>query len=381
MNALSRLSGHPWRIAGGVLVLAAIWVASGALFPSRHEGEAQAEVTAAAVPEVQVARAAPENVERSIKLFGQTAPARIVEIKAETTGRVVATGAARGGQVAEGAVLLRLDDSDRSARLAQARAVLRQRELEFAGQQRLKPQGYISDAKFAESLAQLETARAELRRADIDVARMTIRAPFGGALQDREVEIGDYVSPGTRVATVVDNRRLVVSASVAENQIAAIRTGLAGAALLANGRVVTGQVRYVAPVADTRTRTFGVELEIANADGSLPAGMTAEVEIPTGTVAAVRLSPAVLTLDEQGVVGVKIVDRAGRVQFVPAQVVRSATDGVWVTGLPDAAQVITVGQGFVRPGQAVRSVPTLLAAPDSPAPPLAASGGAVTVPR
>jgi multidrug efflux system membrane fusion protein len=120
---------------------------------------------------------------------------------------------------------------------------------------------------------------------------------------------------------------------------------------------VQGKVRYIAPVANPATRTFNVELEIANRDGKLPVGVTAEISLPVGTVLAHRISPALLTLDDDGVVGVKILDDSGQVAFVPADVARSSADGVWITGLPDPARIITVGQGYVRPGQFAKAAP------------------------
>ncbi|MCU0758471.1 MAG: efflux RND transporter periplasmic adaptor subunit [Steroidobacteraceae bacterium] len=365
-SALSRLARRPWLLAAVLLALLAAWLLSGLLVPHPREVDQPAPAARVAPPTpVQVARLVAEPIERTVTLSGRTAPARTVELKAETSGRVVAVGAARGSRVESRALLLRLDAGDRVARLAQARAELRQRELEYDGQTRLKPQGYISDARLAESLAQLEKARAEVKRAELDVERMQLRAPFAGALQDRLVEVGDYVSPGTPVATFVDDRRLAVAGSVAEGQASLVRAGLAGTAHLASGQVVPGRLRYVAPVADEATRTFAVELEIPNPRGELPVGVTADIELPVGRVSAHRLSPALLTLDDAGVVGVKIQAAGDRVKFVPATVVRTAPDGVWITGLPDPAPVIVGGQGFVRDGD--RVAVTLAPAEASPA--------------
>lgn len=348
-------TNNPWRIAAAVFLLTALWVGSGALFPHKREIDKPAAATREKLtPEVMVTSLPAEEITRTVTLFGRTEPARTVEIKAETTGRVVSVGVERGSRVTSGALIVQLDDADRLARLTQARATLRQRELEFDGQSKLKPSGYISDAKLAESQAMLEMARAELRRAELDIARMTVRAPFAGALQDRFVEQGDYVSPGTKIASFVDERTLIVAASVAENQVAALRRGLSGEARLATGERVRGALRYVAPVSEGKTRTFGVELEIPNAAGSLRAGVTAQVDIPVGKVRAHRLASSLLTLDDSGTVGVKIVDTAGFARFVPIQVARADGGGTWVTGLPDPAPVITGGQGYVKTGQLVR---------------------------
>ena len=120
---------------------------------------------------------------------------------------------------------------------------------------------------------------------------------------------------------------------------------------------VRGHIRYVAPVADEATRTFGVELEVDNSAGTLRAGGTAELLVPAETLLAHRVSPSLLTLDDAGNVGVKVIDDAGRVEFVVADIALSTNDGVWLAGLPETATIITVGQGFVTAGSVVDAVP------------------------
>jgi multidrug efflux system membrane fusion protein len=110
-------------------------------------------------------------------------------------------------------------------------------------------------------------------------------------------------------------------------------------------------------VADEATRTFTVELEVDNSDGNLRAGGTAELQIPAERVLAHRISPSLLTLDDAGNIGVKIINEEGEVEFVVADVALSTNEGVWVAGLPDLATIITVGQGFVVPGTMVNAVP------------------------
>ena len=110
-------------------------------------------------------------------------------------------------------------------------------------------------------------------------------------------------------------------------------------------------------VADEATRTFEVELEVDNRDGALRAGGTAELLIPAERVYAHHISPSLLTLDDAGNVGLKIINDLGEVEFVVADIAMSSTDGVWVAGLPETATIITVGQGFVASGAFVNAVP------------------------
>lgn len=349
-----------WLLPGGIIIAVALWLASGQ-FGETDEAEslssgATATVTASRNA-VRVRVQSAEIVMRTITVSGKTAPARVVELSAETDGRIEATVADRGANLEKGEIIVRLDERDRSARLAQAEATVKQREVEYEGRLQLKAKSYVSEAQLQEAVALLETAKAELVRARLDLGYMNIRAPFGGALQSRAVEVGDFVKLGDPIATYVDNRTIVISASLSEFDVRYVDVGDEAEAKLATGELVRGRIRYIAPVADEATRTFGVELEIDNSDGELRVGGTAELRIPAEEVLAHRVSPSLLTLDDAGNVGVKIINREGRVEFVVADIALSSNNGIWLTGLPRDATIITVGQGYVTNGALVVAVP------------------------
>lgn len=349
-----------WLLSGGIIIAVVLWLASGQFgetdeAESLRSGEAATVTTSRNAVRVRVQSA--EIVLRTITVNGKTAPARVVELSAETDGRIEATVADRGANLEKGEIIVRLDERDRSARLAQAEATVKQREVEYEGRLQLKAKSYVSEAQLQEAVALLETAKAELVRARLDLGYMNIRAPFGGALQSRAVEVGDFVKLGDPIATYVDNRTIVVSASLSEFDARYVDVGDEAEAKLATGELVRGRIRYIAPVADEATRTFGVELEIDNSDGELRVGGTAELRIPAEKVLAHRVSPSLLTLDDAGNVGVKIINREGRVEFVVADIALSSNNGIWLAGLPRDATIITVGQGYVTNGALVVAVP------------------------
>jgi multidrug efflux system membrane fusion protein len=359
MNLRQQISERPWILAVAVSVLVLLWMYSGSFeAPTLNTTETiSAPGTAPGMlTRVQIRSQLAEPIVRFIRVYGQTAPARTIELSAETEGRVIAIGTSRGQRLRKGDVILRLDLRDRDARLAQAKASVREHRTSYEAQLKLKPDGYVSDTQIAETLAKLETAKAELRRAELDLEYMVVRAPFDGVLQERDVEIGDFVRSGDNVATVVDNTSIIVSGTIAEQDARFVQVNGSGRGILATGQEVEGRIRYIAPVADQSTRTFNVELEVKNPDGSLPAGVTAEMKLPGGTIIAQKISPALLTLDADGNIGVKVVDEYDRVEFFEIELARSDPDGVWVSGLPDAARVIVVGQGYVMAGQVVEPV-------------------------
>ncbi len=358
MSLATRLYSRPWLLAGLVAAAVVLWLASGSIGGRRggHAPEPVGGDVQSTATRVQVRAQRAESITRYISVFGRTAPARSVEIKAETNGRVEELQAARGQRVGEGAVMLRLDLRDRQARLEQAQASVAQHQTAYEGQLELKAQGYVSETQIAETLAKLEAAKAELVRAQLDLDYMLIRAPFDGVIQERMVEVGDFVRAGDPVLTFVDNTRLIVTASIAEQDARFVAVNNAASAKLVTGEQARGRIRYVAPVADEATRTFTVELELPNADGRLPAGVTAEMRIPAGEMLAQKVSPAILSLAADGRIGVMTVDAQNQVVFNPVEIARSEPDGVWVTGLPESANVITVGQGYVSAGQQVEPV-------------------------
>lgn len=348
-----------WLISAGIVFVVAVWLMSGQIGTDDSSVQAEGTPSAGASTRsaVRVRTQSAEEVMRTIIVNGKTAPARVVQLAAETDGRIEHVGAERGASLERGDVIVRLDERDRSARLAQAEATVKQREVEYDGRLKLKSESYVSEAQLQEAVAMLETAKAELVRAQLDLRYMTVRAPFAGALQARDVEVGDFVKLGDPVATYVDNRTIIVSANLSEFDARFVDVGDVAEAELATGELVSGRIRYVAPVADGATRTFGVELEVDNTDGALRVGGSAELRIPAEVVVAHRISPALLTLDDAGNVGVKIVNSDGKVEFIVADIALSSNDGVWIAGLPETATIITVGQGYVANGAPVNAIP------------------------
>src|SRR5690606_2754172 len=103
-------------------------------------------------------------------------------------------------------------------------------------EQRLQHENFASETRLAEAKAQLEAARAELKRIEVDLANTRIKAPFNGALQERLVETGDYVAIGDPVATFVDVDTLIVTGSVAETERGNVQIGS-----IASAELITGQ--------------------------------------------------------------------------------------------------------------------------------------------
>ncbi|MFQ5972601.1 MAG: efflux RND transporter periplasmic adaptor subunit, partial [Alphaproteobacteria bacterium] len=306
---------------------------------------------------VRVVRVTAQPRQQRLLINGRTEASRRVELRAEAEGRIVEILVDRGDEVEKGQVLARISQDERPARLAQAQALLRQREIEYQAAASLKEKGYRSETSLAAARAELDAAIAVVEQIRIDLEQTSIRAPFDGMIDEGHVELGDYVQIADVAGTIVDLDPILVVGYATEREVGSLHLGKIGAATLIDGTSVEGIISYVSSVADGQTRTYRFELEVPNPDYRIRDGITSRIRIDASESMAVVLSPSVLTLDDNGTVGVKIVTEGDIVEFVPVRILEATSDGVWIEGLPSPARLITVGQDFVANGQRVLSVP------------------------
>jgi membrane fusion protein, multidrug efflux system len=156
---------------------------------------------------------------------------------------------------------------------------------------------------------------------------------------------------------VVELDPILVVAEAAERNAGQVKVNAPAKLRLSDGAEAKGRVRYIAKTADPKTRMFRIEVEVANPSQSIPVGRVAEVRIQTGEGDAHKVSPALLTLDEQGRIGVRYLDVGGVVSFQPADVVDETADGTWIAGLPREVLIVAEGQEQVKPG--LRATPVV----------------------
>lgn len=377
-----------YLFAGTIALLAAGWLASGMLFKPGEPGSSVPAVSAEAAQlsdpptaiagseaaptdegsatppvarpgelvsvQVVTSKAGPQP--RTIVLRGRTEADRVVEVRAETTGRVMEVPADEGALVRKGDLIAVIDGADRAARLAEARALLQQRQAESDAARRLAEKGFTPKLNLAELAANLALAQAQVKSMEVEIAYLSIEAPIEGVLDDRNAEVGHYLQLADPVATIIDLDPIVLVGYATERDVSQLEIGGPARARLLDGREVAGVLRFIAARAETETRTFRIEVEVPNPDYRIRDGLSAEVVVPVEDVPAHRISPAVLTLGPNGEIGVKLVDETDTVRFTPIQILREDANGLWVTGLVPAARLIVVGQDFVIDGQLVHPV-------------------------
>ncbi|GIT86923.1 efflux RND transporter periplasmic adaptor subunit [Roseobacter sp. OBYS 0001] len=360
---------------------------------------AEENAAASDLVKVVVQKSIAQEIDTAVSLRGETRAARVVDVKSETSATVVSEPLRKGENVDEGQLLCRLDESTRGTALAQANAQLNEARarapeakarLDQAIAQlaearinenastKLSAGGFASttrvanaEANVATALASVESARAGVQAAQAgiegaqagvataekELERLMIRAPFSGILESDTAELGTLLQAGDLCATVIQLNPVKLVAFVPETEVARVKVGASARATLATGQDnITGQVTFLSRAADETTRTFLVEIEVANTGMNISDGQTAEIMVAGEGATAHLLPQSALTLNDDGVLGIRSIDENAIVEFHAVQLLRDTAQGVWLTGLADSVNVIVLGQEYVIAG--VRVAPT-----------------------
>ena len=338
------------------------WMATGkAVFSGQETGDStpppavrnQAQEAEAFRVAVQHFSAKPRQSNLTIR--GRTEADTKVTVRAETSAIVRSVEVEKGQWVHKDDLLCELDVGSREAKLAKAKAALEQAEFDLSAKEQLATKGFASKTQLAALRASLDAALAGMKEARLELDRIRILAPIDGLVQSDLAEVGDQLSIGGACAVLMDPDPMLVIGQVSERDIAAVEVGNKAAVTLVTGEQTEGTVRFVSSASDVETRTFLVEIETPNPDRSLRDGVTAVANLKLPPITAHLMSPAYLTLSDEGIVGaMQVIDN--KAQFTPVHIISNDESGIWVTGLPEQVDLITIGQEYVKSGQPVIAV-------------------------
>ncbi len=246
-------------------------------------------------------------------------------------------------------------------RSCRPRALVEQRKIELDAKRRLIELNAVPRLELSSLEAQHKAAVAALAVAEAERDRGVITAPWSGVVTELTSEVGGAALSfmGKEFGQLVALDPMLAVVEVSERRRQGVKLGQMAEMRLVSGQTARGKVRYVSPSASQTTRTYRVEIEIPNADFSIPDGITAEVSIPLDAMPATRIPRSALTYSSAGQLGVRIVNAEGLVEFAAITIVEDDQSFMWVGGLADGARLIVQGQDFVREGQKVEAVSTV----------------------
>ncbi len=302
---------------------------------------------------VRVTNVQPSQRFTSLNIRGRTKADKIVNVRAETGGTVQERPVKKGQYVKTGALLCVIDRGIRGTSLAQAKAVLHQAREDYRATQQLVQRGFATKSTLRKLKAALNSAQAGLAQAKQDVSRTEIYASTSGIVQEPFAEVGDNLAPGGICATLMNPDPMVFTGQVSERDISNITIGMKANVALIGNKTIGGEVRYISPMADAKTRTFEIEIAMPNKSGTIRDGITAQAVIVLNPTKAYELEASWLTLADDGKLGVRAVSKKNIVSFHPVTILSQSQDSMWVSGLTPGLKIITLGQNYVSKGETV----------------------------
>lgn len=346
-----------------VLIVFAGWVATGA-FSSVGSDAPSEDAKAAEQPKAEPAPVRTVKVvvpprqahARAIRISGLTEADKRAVLATRVGGVISELPVKQGDRVKTGDLVLMLDAEEKVSAVDNARQLLTQRQAEIDASERLAKTGNLPKLQLDTARSALAAAKSQLDAAEAELARNEVKAPFNGVIDRVAVELGSAIMQGGEVATILSLDPIVARGEISERDLGYLKIGDTAKVRLVSGDVVEGKVRYISRDASAATRTFRVEIAIANADGAIPAGMTAEITLQTAPTDAITLPRSVVTLSKDGDLGIRAVGPDGKVVFYPIDLIDDTQNGLVLAGIPADAQVIIAGQDLVKEGDEVKAV-------------------------
>ena len=190
----------------------------------------------------------------------------------------------------------------------------------------------------------------------VELNRTEVKAPFRGYVE-KIIKPGNYINRGEICAVIIELDPVTFIAEVPEAKIKTIVKGQNVSMQLVTGEIIKSRLSFVSKSATPSTRSFRVEAEVENPNGLIRDGITATMQISTNKILATKISPSIMLLSDAGSLGVRVVNDNAIVEFIPIKILEDTQDGIWITGIQNASNLIVRGQGYVENGQQVTPIP------------------------
>ena len=278
---------------------------------------------------------------------------REVKVTAQVSGIVQSVRVRENQEVRGGQLLIQIDTTDYALNLADSRAALQRAEVEL--EVRLLQDELIEDPELRAARAQrarvltgVTGAEVNVLRAEIEMAKTRVTAPFAGRIADLEVVEGQHVGGGTELFTVVTLDPIKVSVSVLETAVVDLQEGR-GASMVFSAMpdtTFTSRIEYINPVVDLQTNTTRVTVLLPNADGRIRPGMYADARLEASQVPDVVLVPRSAIRETEDRRSHLFVEQDGRAKWIYVPLGRMNETLVELLGEPGS-------QKWVEPGWTV----------------------------
>ncbi len=304
---------------------------------------------------------APEN-----EFIGTVYYQEVSDVASEESGKVERVNIEEGRPVKKGDVLVELSSDllEKSlqameASYEQVLSDLRKARKDFERAKNLFNQELISEQTYDDRLFDVDglekkaaSLKAEVERLEAALQKKSIKSPFDGVVIKKHADRGEWISPGSVVATIAMDSSVDIIAEVSETITRYVRQGM-DVKVTVGGEIITGNVRAIIPRGDIATRTFPVKIRARNTL-SLKEGMEARVTLPAGKKEKTLIVPRDAVITASGKTVVYAVNDTNASMIEVAIIgYDGMTVGIRAEGLSEGMNVVVKGNERLRPGQPV----------------------------
>lgn len=266
-----------------IIMLLAVGVLFGGIFGWKTYQAQQRQAGAGGRPPVTVSATTVEasRWQPTLAAVGSVRAVNGIEVAPEVEGVVSELGFSSGDRVEQGQALVTLIDDAERAQLRDLEAQAELARIELERLERLVADRAASESDLDSAQARHRQALARIDEQQALIAKKTIRAPFAGRLGIRQVDLGEYVSPGTAMVTLQQIQPIYVDFSLPQKHLAKASTGQTVHVRVDTfpGRRFTGEITAIDAQIATGTRNFSLQATLGNEDGALRPGMFADVAV------------------------------------------------------------------------------------------------------
>jgi len=278
-----------------------------------------------------------------------------VQVRSEVAGLVRSISFKEGSNVGRGQVLVKIDDRELQAQLAQA--LTRQNlaaQTENRARQLLAKEA-ISQEEYDVALAELRQLRSQTQLIRAQISRTVVRAPFSGRIGLRSISAGEYVTPSTTIANLVNINPIKISFTVPEKYSGQIKNGSPISFSVAGStRKYSGNVYAIEPGIQASTRTLQLRAKAPNPEGTLLPGSFVSVDLQLSTINDAILVPTQAVIPVQKGKKVFVADNGKAKEVMVETSTRTASDILVISGLKAGDTVLTTGMMSLKPEAPVK---------------------------
>ena len=297
-----------------------------------------------------------QDYQENLSYRGRTRAKWKSDIKTEVEGKIEKLYFSEWDFVEKGKLLAKIDGGDIETQIRLAKIDIKVKRAEYEAEKKLAAKGVSGELKALRAELALAQSESNLENLEVRREQLEVKSPFSGTVVKRNSVEGEFVGKANAIASLVSLDPILIDVFVTDSARRKLSEGLKVNIDFGEGLSRDGVVSNVATEVDSVTKTYAIEISVANKDNKIVEGMAASVAFEVDKIKAHFIQAAYIVLNEEEELGVMVVDERdgkSKARFVEVLLISDTQDGIWVDGLTGDVKIITDGNYYVKDGDRI----------------------------